>query len=676
MKAIISRIHRYIPKECMVELNAIRGDVTISDNNTKADMIRETLEKYNVPFRELGPGTNRYAVRIDGYVFKIAMDNDGINDNRIEFTMSDELQPYVAKTYECNGLIIVSEYVTVISRSEFEDNEEVIKQILGILAERYIFGDVGTIKKNFLNWGYRADGTLVILDYGYIYKVRGEEARCTHLLSDDVVCGTFLEYDSNFNNLICPHCRTKYRYDDIRRRIDLEFEKRRVDAEMKKAYCLSSESMDIEDEDDIENIRKEDDEDMYEMREYTEEEREDLFIKALEHINDHPISTDTTSTDSADSDHWYPLYTQDEEPEEDPVDECEYMDVLFDLVEVYGTKMLYIDERITSEDNIPEDFDILHIRHSDNGFDDWSTIEHNVFTAFAGSLIVASVLEFGNDVETIDVSSHLADFFTGKKMTMLEYRNMIAADLEDDEDDEEDDSYIGFDEDDEDDDSYIGLDDDDDDDSDDDDDDDRYANMEDDKDDFEEDPEDQDIPDDDIPTKEELMAKFVNNTIPIDNPNNDIAFEKPDAVQGIVDAEFDDTETTDDSEESDTGETITLKVDPNQEYKAIPFGDLSEEGLAEWAKMEASLPKLSDEAKSEVFGSYVAGCIEDSEQDTTSDTGDSGIGVSWIEPKTEADSNAALREELQKIADAYDDDDDDESQYRQSKAYKHRKNYR
>ena len=174
----------------------------------------ELLNKHNVDYVELGPGTNRLAVLIDNYVFKIALDKWGMRDNLNEFTVSQELQPYVVKTYETNELISVCEYVTLISREEFEEQKDVIRSILSILAESYLLGDVGTVSKNFCNWGYRDNGELVILDFAYIYRVQGDELLCSKDQS-------ILEYDENFHNLRCPTCGKKYTFMDVRRKITM-----------------------------------------------------------------------------------------------------------------------------------------------------------------------------------------------------------------------------------------------------------------------------------------------------------------------------------------------------------------------------------------------------------------------------------------------------------------------
>lgn len=236
MGNIRSRIHEFLPKDLLISLNDICYDVTIPDNNAKVDMMVSVLDKHDIDYIELGPGTNRFAILINGYVFKIAMDRYGVKDNWAEFAIAKELQPYVTKTYECNGLIVVAEYVTVISKDEFIEKKDNIRQILSYLAQGYLMGDVGSISKNFMNWGYRDDGQLVILDFAYIYRIKGDEMICGGLNAAGEICEEFLEYDENFNKLTCPKCRKTYTFYDIRKKIDSEYERKEVEMSKQMAY--------------------------------------------------------------------------------------------------------------------------------------------------------------------------------------------------------------------------------------------------------------------------------------------------------------------------------------------------------------------------------------------------------------------------------------------------------
>lgn len=240
-KKIRSRIKENFSAKLLEDMYRICNDKTISDNNIKIDGMIGLLKSYNLDFVELGPGTNRLAILIDGYVFKIAMDKWGMQDNLNEFTTSQELQPYVTKVYECNELMSVHEYVTVISREEFIDKKPQLQSILAIIAEGYLLGDVGTVAKNFANWGYRDDGSLVILDFAYIYRIRGDEMLCSYDQS-------ILEYDENFHTLRCPDCRRKYSFTDVRRKVTLEHERKENEIAKQLAYKLTEPVLEIQQE--------------------------------------------------------------------------------------------------------------------------------------------------------------------------------------------------------------------------------------------------------------------------------------------------------------------------------------------------------------------------------------------------------------------------------------------
>lgn len=237
-----SRIIQSIPTTLARDLKRICNNRTISDNNEKVRLVKDVLDLNKVDYSELGAGTNRYAVLIDGYVFKIALDKAGMNDNANEFALSQELQPFVVKTYELSDdyVISVCEYVTVISQEEFIDRKDDLRELLSILGESYLLGDVGTVSKNFTNWGFRNNKELVILDFAYIFKVNGDELLCTEHQ-------TLLEYDENFHNLYCPTCRRlsagrkgNYSFISVRRRISVSQEQYEQELAIESAYKLTS----------------------------------------------------------------------------------------------------------------------------------------------------------------------------------------------------------------------------------------------------------------------------------------------------------------------------------------------------------------------------------------------------------------------------------------------------
>ena len=226
-------------EDCMNAINKIKKDHFISDNNKKVDKIVAVLNKFEVPFVELGAGTNRYAVLIDNYVFKFAMDSEGEKDNWMEFSLTQELQPFVTKAYECNGLVLVSEYVNLVTKSEFASHKEDMRTILSVISQSYLLGDVGTVERNFTNWGYRDNGEWVILDYAYLYRVRGEEMKCNRRNKEGEPCQAFLEYDYDYHSLKCPSCGQKYAFHTIRSRINKEFEDEEVEFVKRNSYCVT-----------------------------------------------------------------------------------------------------------------------------------------------------------------------------------------------------------------------------------------------------------------------------------------------------------------------------------------------------------------------------------------------------------------------------------------------------
>ena len=161
-KKLRSRIKEDFTQEDMEFLQGLLLSPMFTNNNDKADAILYHFRDKG--FIELAPATNRFALLKGIYVYKFALDSYGVNDNNNEFEMSPELQPYVTKTYECNGLVLIAEYVNLISKEEFLNSSEHIKEILRTLSEEYIFADVGTITKNHTNWGFRDNDDLVILD--------------------------------------------------------------------------------------------------------------------------------------------------------------------------------------------------------------------------------------------------------------------------------------------------------------------------------------------------------------------------------------------------------------------------------------------------------------------------------------------------------------------------------
>lgn len=200
-------------------------DRTDLNNNEKSAKIQSYLI-HELDFIHLGTGTNRVAMKKDGLVFKIALDQYGVIDNRVEFFVSDyeyklaaeeeeenldldereSIAEYLPATYvmEDRGLVLISEYVDVFELDDFHTRKREILNMLKKVYERYIFEDVGYSDNNYKNFGLR-NGELVILDYGYLKPKNLIDMTCP-------VCkfGT-LSFNKLFTKLECGYCSNQER---------------------------------------------------------------------------------------------------------------------------------------------------------------------------------------------------------------------------------------------------------------------------------------------------------------------------------------------------------------------------------------------------------------------------------------------------------------------------------
>lgn len=226
-------------EEVLLELTEIT--MLSCDNNTKCVYVRDTLKEHGITYEGLGSGTNRYGINIPGpagmLAVKIALDTDGMIDNRREFLYGQELYPYVCKVYEClpNGLIAVFEYVTPFSLSDLHRFEDEIRNILGKVSSVYMIGDVGINEDNYKNWGIRmvnGKEEICMLDFAYIYAISYKLFTCN---CDGV---TLVRYDDDFVNLICPRCHKKYTFSHIRRKVTRKDQEKEIGDIRRLGYVL------------------------------------------------------------------------------------------------------------------------------------------------------------------------------------------------------------------------------------------------------------------------------------------------------------------------------------------------------------------------------------------------------------------------------------------------------
>ena len=237
VKNLRSFIHEKFTLDLRVELDILsrRRDII---NEEKQDELLKLLRKYEIPgISQLGPGTNRYAIRLDGFVVKFATDHDGKIDNMKEFKMAKRLFPYVSKVYEVskNGTIMIAEYIQPFdSYSEMCHYADQIREILRKISAVYLIGDVGISSVNFGNWGIRV-GTddPVCFDFAYVYEVKSELFVCRY-------CNSMLVPDKDFNDLYCsnPACQKKYTFEDIRARIGNDIHKHEIGDLSEEGYLM------------------------------------------------------------------------------------------------------------------------------------------------------------------------------------------------------------------------------------------------------------------------------------------------------------------------------------------------------------------------------------------------------------------------------------------------------
>lgn len=273
MRKIKSRILEVFDRDILIEMYKLQSKrfttrmfkgqsvrTEYSANMKVKDMTKllsDYLEKAGYSYSFPGAGTNRMTVLINGYIYKIALDQDGYIDNLNEFIMSKEAQPYVTKTYETNGLLAVAEYVTLISYEEFVEKKSKILQILDDISREYLIGDMGWTQKNYTNWGYRKNSDdLVILDFGHMHRLSGEKLLCRD-------CGQILQYNSTFTKLKCLSCGKEEEFMSIKARLSKKEERENIDRYLERAYILNTPQIEIK-EDEVKDMS------MYEN--YEEEE--------------------------------------------------------------------------------------------------------------------------------------------------------------------------------------------------------------------------------------------------------------------------------------------------------------------------------------------------------------------------------------------------------------------
>lgn len=219
-----------LPVDLKTDLASVVLQWGMSANHRRTQIL-DAFQDHHVKVNELGTGTNRLVVKYDLYALKIALDDEGIDDNRQEWVMTDRLIPYVAEAHEISGDIIrsdddtyeitgghllVAAYVPALSSyGEMLQHQTEIRNILRILSKNNMLGDVGMTKKNYANYGI-INNKVKINDYAYIYPAGMDLFTC-------VKCGSIdLVPNQNYTGYVCNKCKKEMSDSELRARITNE----------------------------------------------------------------------------------------------------------------------------------------------------------------------------------------------------------------------------------------------------------------------------------------------------------------------------------------------------------------------------------------------------------------------------------------------------------------------
>ena len=210
-KMLRSRINEVVRSEEMawdlIELN--RSSIK---HGKKAMEFYRILEQNGVRFEQLGIGTNRVGVKINGYCFKYSLNKEGLFDTRREMYLSKLLGKDVVMVHEItsDGTLGVYEYVrTLSSESELKQYYDKIHAMLERITTKYFIGDMGIVTKNSRNIGVRSDGTVCSIDFAYIRSIKSSDVTCPH-------CRAVYRYNDDFSSVYC-NCRNNVKFEELRR---------------------------------------------------------------------------------------------------------------------------------------------------------------------------------------------------------------------------------------------------------------------------------------------------------------------------------------------------------------------------------------------------------------------------------------------------------------------------
>lgn len=206
----------------------------ISSNQNKFLVIKDELE--HLGFKDAGLGTNIGVLRhkkYPGVVFKIALDNlgidDNINDQWLSRVNSDMYARFICR--HPSGIVSVQEaYATILTKDRMGDFIGQAYDMLTRLERDYVIADMSPV--NYKNYAVSRDGRLVIIDGSDLIPIPpGKDLlRCKKIAGfkngKRKFCGAKLHYTADYNRLVCPVCGRVFVPSELRPKVEITEEAR------------------------------------------------------------------------------------------------------------------------------------------------------------------------------------------------------------------------------------------------------------------------------------------------------------------------------------------------------------------------------------------------------------------------------------------------------------------
>lgn len=216
-------VRAFLTNQDIYELNKIASSLKLASNvKAKYKLMDEIMKSRG--FEHFACGTNRRIYRHymhDTFLFKVAIDRVGLEDNPNEFRNQEILKPFVAKMFDttpCGTVSSVERVIPISNRREFISiGSDIFDMIWKKIVGKYVLEDIG--EKCFMNYGLRQGFGPCLIDYPYLFEVDYDKLICKNIV-DGQYCNGFIDYDIGFNILRCEKCGKEYSARSLQKAIE------------------------------------------------------------------------------------------------------------------------------------------------------------------------------------------------------------------------------------------------------------------------------------------------------------------------------------------------------------------------------------------------------------------------------------------------------------------------